>query len=411
MAAQFDQASDRVSRSGSVPDPATACTVLGWVRVDTDTNLTATLARIWTAGLTTVATFATGGDGLTGPNYFTAGGSVLSSTSLAVGQWFCFAFACSGTNATVYVAPETGSVTVTNGSVSGQTPPGGITLGGRDTSDGSENLIGSLAYVRVFAAKLTQAQVEAEWASANAILAAWADWPLVANLNDTSGNSRHLSPGTTAVAFVAGPNLPGGSATAVLEGSVPMPTMDATAVVTAEADLFASVPLPTFDGTITEQVAATATLDAIVPLPVGGAGLMSEVDDELQSQRDLTKEFIDSRPVVIALTPVSEIRKPSGGTAYVPQAARQPQTFRLIPMSHTERPRQSSSAAASADAGVQRRYDYTLLGEWNAEMRENDFWITPENQKLVIEAMVSDNGYERKGLVISYGRNPSHAPE
>jgi len=130
---------------------------------------------------------------------------------------------------------------------------------------------------------------------------------------------------------------------------------------------------------------------------------------DMETQRALTKSFIDSNPIVVQLTPVTRTKLPSGGTTTVTGVPRPIQTFRLIPMSHTTMPTRSTSTSASADAGVQRRYDYTLLGEWDAQMEVFDYWDSPDGQRLVIEALVSYNGYEKKGLVISYGGDPAHA--
>lgn len=244
MAAQFGEASDRVSRTGALPSPATGLTIVGWARVDTDTNTFAVLARVWTAVLGTVITFGTSGDGLGGPNYFTGGGSVSSSTNFVVGEWRRVAVTCLGTTGEVYAATPLGAVEVDSGAVSTNTP-GGITLGGRDTSDASENLVGTLAYWRVFPTKLNQAQIEAEWASPTAVAAAWADWPLVTDLNDISGNARHLSAGSTSVAWVAGPDLPSTPETATLAGTLPRATLAADAVATAGATLAAGLPRAT----------------------------------------------------------------------------------------------------------------------------------------------------------------------
>lgn len=144
----------------------------------------------------------------------------------------------------------------------------------------------------------------------------------------------------------------------------------------------------------------------VVPPPVGTPLDMSS---EVAVNIALTKAFIDSMPVQIELIPYAETRLPSGGVRMTPGTPRVVQTFRLIPMSHTERPRLSSASAFSADDGVQRRYDYTILGMWDCEMLENDSWTTEDGQLLVIDALVSYNGYERKGLVTSYGRRPFHA--
>lgn len=146
-------------------------------------------------------------------------------------------------------------------------------------------------------------------------------------------------------------------------------------------------------------------MPVVVPPPVGEP---LDTSSEIAINRSLTKSFIDSMPVQIELTPHAKQRKPSGGFALVAGTPRPMQTFRLIPMSHTELPVRSSSAAQAADDGVQRRYEYTLLGMWDAELAVNDRWDTPEGQTLVIEALVSNNGYERKAMINSYGGSPDH---
>jgi hypothetical protein len=266
VAAQFGVGTDRVSRAGAVPDPTAGFTILGWARVDTDTNAAATLARVWTAALTTVATFATGNDGLTGPNYFTGGGTVSSSTNFVPGEWRRVAFTCLGTNGTVYAATALGATEVDAGIVAGNPTPAGVTLAGRDTSDGSETLVGTLAYWRIFPTQLSQAQVEAEWASPTAVQPAWADWPLAADLNDISGNARHLSAGTTPVDFVAGPDLPSDPETAELAGTLPVATMTAEATATAEADLAGVLPLATMSTQATAS--SLADLSGVLPRAV-----------------------------------------------------------------------------------------------------------------------------------------------
>jgi hypothetical protein len=146
-------------------------------------------------------------------------------------------------------------------------------------------------------------------------------------------------------------------------------------------------------------------MPVIVPPPQGEP---VDTSTEISVNRELTRVFIESMPTQIELVPYVRTRKPSGGMAMIAGTPRPMQTFRLIPMSHTELPRLSSSAAQAADDGVQRRYEYTLLGMWDAELAVNDRWETPEGQVLVIEALVSNNGYERKGLINSYGGNPEH---
>lgn len=142
-------------------------------------------------------------------------------------------------------------------------------------------------------------------------------------------------------------------------------------------------------------------MPVVVPPPSGDPTI--DVSKEIAFQRKNTKAFIDSSPTQIELIPVTTVRSGSGATSVVDESPRPMQTFRLIPMSSTERP------AVSTGNGVQRRYDFTLLGEWNCEMVEQDHWTDEVGQQWQIDSVISNNGYERKGMVTSYGRRPRHA--
>ena len=263
MAAQFGVASDRVSRTDAAPDPTAGFTILGWARVDTDTNDFATLARLWNGASNTVATFATGGDGLSGPVYATGGGSVTNPLNFVTGSWRRVAFTCLGTTANVYAATDTGPTSTASGAVAGNPTPAGVTLGGRSPGDSSESLVGTLAYWRVFAGELTQGQCETEWGSPTAVLPAWADWPLTADLLDISGNNRHLSAGGTPMDFVPGPDLPSDPETAELAGTLPVATMAAEATAAAEAELAGLLPV----AALAAEAAASSTADLSGVLP------------------------------------------------------------------------------------------------------------------------------------------------
>lgn len=127
-----------------------------------------------------------------------------------------------------------------------------------------------------------------------------------------------------------------------------------------------------------------------------------DLSTETSVNRDLTHWFIMSDPVQLALVPHLKVRTGSGGFTMQAQPERETQTFRLIPASAFEPP------VRSPDQGVQRRYDYTLLGEWNSVMDVNDRWTDEVGQTWIIDNLVPANGYERKGLVISYGKQPRH---
>lgn len=212
MAVRFDAATDRISITATLPDPATAITVTGWAYVSVDTGTNATMCRVHAAaGGSTSVTFATDGAAPAGPGYFTGGGSIVSSTQAPVGAWRKVAFTCTGTAGNVYVATVGGGTDNDSGSVAGAASPTGLTLGGRSPGDGSEWFNGRLAYWRVWSAVLSQAEIEAEWASTAPVRTSnlWADWPLEAHtdLTDHSGNGRNLSAGSTATTTEDGPPL------------------------------------------------------------------------------------------------------------------------------------------------------------------------------------------------------------
>lgn len=142
-------------------------------------------------------------------------------------------------------------------------------------------------------------------------------------------------------------------------------------------------------------------MPVVVP-PPEGEGVI-DVSGEIAMNRELTHWFIASDPTQIELIPSSETRKASGAVSVVDQPARDMQTFRLIPMSSTERP-----VNAASQQGTQRKYDFTLLGEWDSEMSEGDHWMDEVGQEWQIDSVISHNGYERKGMVTSYGRRPRH---
>lgn len=164
-----------------------------------------------------------------------------------------------------------------------------------------------------------------------------------------------------------------------------MPSMEAT--------LFSSAPI-FLEGEL------NAVLPVLIMMSRRGIRLMKE----FERQRKVTRDFIMASPTYIALIPAGEFRTAGGGIAVVDQVARPVQTLRKIPMSHTERPEGSSSGIAGTGGGVQRKYDMTLLGEWDAVIREGDSWIDEDGQHYVVDALVPFNGYQVKALVMSYGR-------
>jgi hypothetical protein len=212
VAVRFDAASDRISVAGTLPDPSAGFTLMGWTYVEVSTGTNATYARVHAAsGASTTATVATDGGPPAGPAYFTAGGSIVSSTQAPVGAWRHVAITCLATDGVLYVAAPGGATDSDTGTVGGAASPTGLTLGGRSPTVPDEFLNGRLAYWRLWSTQLTQVQVEAERVATTPVVTAnlWADWPLATadDLTDHSGNGRHMVAGTTPVTTADGPPL------------------------------------------------------------------------------------------------------------------------------------------------------------------------------------------------------------
>jgi len=188
MSIRFDAVADRLTYTGSIPDPATGLTITAWVKIVNDQNNFATWLRVYTAAFSTVITSASDSDGTGGNNYFTGGGSVSNGQQLGLGTWCGIAVSHdTGTTGKAYVRIS-GTTTANSGTVSAGTP-GGICLGGRDSTDANDWFDGEMAQVRIWSSELSQAQIEAEWASPTPVVTSngYANWPLAdaTDLTDT----------------------------------------------------------------------------------------------------------------------------------------------------------------------------------------------------------------------------------
>lgn len=279
MAIRFNAATDRISYSGTVPDPSAGFTLLGWAYVAVDRDDFSTMARLHaSSGASTTATFASGSEGLGGPGYFTGGGSVTNGTGFTVGAWRKVAISCTGTTGRCYVATDGGATEADSGTVGGAASPTGITLGGRSPVDGTEWFNGRLAYWRFYSAELTQVEIETEWASAVPVRTAnlWADWPIEtdSDLTDHSGNGRHLTAGSTAVTTEDGPPITT-TITGTLAADLPALTTSGAGTSTASGVLAADLPslAADVDGSATTGGSLTTGLPALTTVTAGAVVL------------------------------------------------------------------------------------------------------------------------------------------
>jgi hypothetical protein len=260
---RFDSAGDRLYLAATLPNPAaTGLTVLGWWRIRVDQDTFTDYYRTSAGG--TIHTVASGVSGAS-VNVFTTGGEITATYINAVDEWIGIAVVDTGAGVTQYVRTGTGSIVSKSGNVGSGTPTQ-ICIGGRSNTDATEWLNGNAAFVRVFADALTQTEVEAGWNSASPVLTAWADWPLQGadDLEDHSGNGRHLTPVSTTPTTEDGPPVASGTE---LTASLPMPTAVLSGTVTVTGTAAGTIPLPT--GALTGTVVASGQLSATSPAPSG----------------------------------------------------------------------------------------------------------------------------------------------
>lgn len=213
MAVRFDAATDRLSYAASNPPSTTAITVTAWV-YNVGALASGTFCRFYNAG--TVASFLCSSGGTNGPILGTTGGSVGpyvagGSGSLPAGVWRRVGFTINAGSCTIFWGDDAFGATATMSGAVATGQPTGVGVAGRGPADASEWFNGRLAHMRIWSAVLSQTQIESEWASVAPLVTSglWAAWPLssAADLNDASGNGRHLVAGSTAVTTEDGPPL------------------------------------------------------------------------------------------------------------------------------------------------------------------------------------------------------------
>ncbi|HPE52949.1 MAG TPA: hypothetical protein PK852_02420 [Mesotoga prima] len=119
---------------------------------------------------------------------------------------------------------------------------------------------------------------------------------------------------------------------------------------------------------------------------------------ELTIHRKGTLKFIAADPTVITLTPVYEDFV-NGTKTLIQLSERDPQTFKVIWSGSIE------GLVSTGDTNT-HRFDFVLVGPYDAEVAIGDYWVTDDGQKNVIEWLAPSNGYEVKAGGVSHGRVP-----
>lgn len=124
-------------------------------------------------------------------------------------------------------------------------------------------------------------------------------------------------------------------------------------------------------------------------------------DMELSLHRRGTRAFIDADYTDIVLIPRSE-GYVDGTKTFSEEDPRDLQTFKII------WPEDNGIIRDIGPDGGVRRFDFILLGEYDAVVEIGDtFAIGENNQYYVIEYIYPDNGYEVKAGGVSHGSKPT----
>lgn len=178
------------------PDPATAFTFATWIRLQVDTNTFATVCRLHSGGGgSTCLVLGMNASGVTPALFSPANPTGITGADLALNTWYYLAGVIAGTAAALYRSPLGGPSAYTAGTITPGATPSGFTVLGRSVGDTSETVNGDMAYDRMWAAALTQAQLDAERDASVPVLSAglFGSWPLpsAADLTDHA-NARNL---------------------------------------------------------------------------------------------------------------------------------------------------------------------------------------------------------------------------
>ena len=124
----------------------------------------------------------------------------------------------------------------------------------------------------------------------------------------------------------------------------------------------------------------------------------------LRILRDQTKAFIDDDPFTIVLTPKSDpVRVPGGGFEKVDGDPRDPQIVKLV-YSGSARGASGQEGVQVTSDGVERRFDYVIIAEWDAELEVGDRWTDALGNHCQITSLIPDNEYERRATASIYAQ-------
>lgn len=123
-------------------------------------------------------------------------------------------------------------------------------------------------------------------------------------------------------------------------------------------------------------------------------------DTRLGYLRYTTEQFINEDPASVVILRQAKVSKPGGGHDFpkVPQPA---QTFRFVNQDI------SSGITYGDDDGIARRFSYVIVGRHDADLDVNDTWEVGQ-QQYKIDAILPNNGWERRAYVTGFAKEPEH---
>lgn len=118
---------------------------------------------------------------------------------------------------------------------------------------------------------------------------------------------------------------------------------------------------------------------------------------ELSIHRKGTERFIAGDPTEITLIPSTEVWS-GGSKTYGIENPRDPQNFKVIWSG-------SQDGIVVKSEGTTRRFDFVLVGAYDAQVAIGDHWKVGD-QHFQVEWVAPANGYEVKAGGVSHGSNP-----
>lgn len=122
----------------------------------------------------------------------------------------------------------------------------------------------------------------------------------------------------------------------------------------------------------------------------------------LDVNRRLTKVFIDDDPHTIQVHRRTKVDLPGNEYEYLDGPVGNPIVVKFVYKG-------SASSFAGAEGlqitsdGQEKRFDFTIVSEYNADIEEGDWFTDSQGQRWEIKTEIPRNDYERRFGVSAYG--------